>query len=78
MVSTHHKDIFAIAHRATEFMDDVLAQGGLEKTIQQVGSTIVWNRPDGASHVIGLLDQLDTHIDNIDTVQKGIVAGLVG
>src|SRR5438067_1355082 len=77
-VANHHRDIMPLAHRATEFMDDVLAQGGIANTIKRVGNTVIWNRPDGASHVIGMLDQLDTHIDNIDTLQKGIVAGLSG
>ncbi len=57
-VAKHHKDIIPIATRGVEFMNDVLTQGGIENTIKQIGNTVIWNRPDGASHVIGMLDQL--------------------
>lgn len=77
-VAKHHKDIIPIANKATEFMGDVFTQGGIANTIKQIGNTVIWNRPDGASHVIGMLDQLDGRIDGLEIAQQGLQAGLSG
>lgn len=59
-------------------MSDVLAQGGIGNTIKQIGNTVIWNRPDGASHVIGMLDQITSDIDGLEIAQQGIQVGLSG
>jgi hypothetical protein len=77
-VAKHHREIVPIATKAKDFMSDVLTQGGLTNTIKQIGNTIIWNRPDGASHVIGMLDQLDNSIDGLEIAQQGLLMGLSG
>lgn len=59
-------------------MGDVLAQGGIGNTIKQIGNTVIWNRPDGASHVIGMLDQIASDIDGLEIAQQGVQVGLSG
>lgn len=77
-VAKHHRDILPIAHRATEFMEDAFTHGGLSKTVKQIGNTVIWNRPDGSAHVIGMLDQIDNRIDGLEIIQTALQTGLGG
>jgi hypothetical protein len=75
-VAKHHEEI--IPATTTEFLNDVFTQGGLENIVKQIGNTVIWHRPDGASRIIGILDQLDSRIDGLEIPAPGLQTGLAG
>lgn len=59
----------AIAGKATDILHGVLQQGGhAARTIQRLGSNLVWNSPNG-QRVIGVLDEVRTSLAGIETQQ---------
>ena len=77
-VAKHHDEIIPDAEKTAKFVGDVFSQGGLAKTIKQIGNTIIWDRPDGSSHIIGMLDQVDNRIDGLEIGQAALQTGLSG
>src|SRR5262249_20408106 len=77
-VASNYDKIPVIAKRTSEFFADVAEKGAFDKTVRAIGNNIIWNRPDGASYMLGMLDQMDTSIDALEVTQQGTLSGLSG
>jgi hypothetical protein len=77
-VAQNHQNIPELANRSAEFLSDVITQGGIANTIRRVGNAIVWSRRDGPNHMIGMLDQIDNRMGDIEDPERGLQSGFVG